>query len=145
SIFEIINSAIDRPSTDGIGYFFEQAGYGDGLATKDLYDIYSSTDVRKSLIQQGVRPSAENPAYFVLKYPNGYVTMDDNIKVMRLSEVYLIRAEARAELALTDNSYTAGAQADLNVIVQRADLNAADFSQTGPALIDRILVERRKE
>lgn len=145
SIFEIINSAIDRPSTDGIGYFYEQAGYGDGLATKDLYDIYANTDIRKSLIQQGVRTNAENPAYFVRKYPNGAVTMDDNIKVIRLSEIYLIRAEARAELALTDNSYTTGAQADLNTIVQRADPGAADITQTGPALIDRILVERRKE
>src|SRR5690606_18456025 len=70
SIFEIINSAIDRPGTDGIGYFYAQAGYGDGLATKDLYDIYTSTDVRKSLIEQGVRPSAESPAFFVRKYPN---------------------------------------------------------------------------
>lgn len=145
SIFEVINSAIDRPSTDGIGYFYEQAGYGDGLATKDLYDIYANTDIRKSLIQEGVRQGAENPAYFVRKYPNGSGTMDDNIKVIRLSEVYLIRAEARAEMALTDNSYTAGAQADLNVIVQRADPSATSISHTGPALIDRILLERRKE
>lgn len=145
SLFEIINSAIDRPSTDGIGYFFEPAGYGDGLATKDLYDTYAATDIRKGLIEQGARPGGESPAYIVRKYPLGAVTMDDNIKVIRLSEVYLIRAEARAELALTNGSYTLGAQADLTTIVQRADPSAAAITQSGPALIDRILLERRKE
>lgn len=142
SIFEISNNPSDRPGTNGIGYFCMPSGYGDGLATEDLYNQYTSTDVRRELIEKGSRPSAENPAYFILKYPRGASSMDDDIKVIRLSEVYLIRAEACAEIGGT---YTALAQADLNTIVQRADPSASDITLTGNPLVQRILAERRKE
>ncbi|SFC54884.1 SusD family protein [Parapedobacter composti] len=145
SIFEIVNSAIDRPGTDGIGYFVEPEGYGDGLASADLYNTYADTDVRKQLIEVGSRPSAETPAYIIRKYPRGATSMDDHIKVIRLSEVYLIRAEARAEIGKTNATFYAGAQADLNTIVQRADPEANDITLTGDALVQRIILERRKE
>jgi hypothetical protein len=145
SILEIGNTPNSNSGSDGIGYLTEQKGYGDLLATKDLYDTYSATDVRRGLITPGVRTGGEAQAYFIKKYPNGVGTKDDNPKVLRKAEVYLIRAEAQAELALTDASHTAGALADLNVIVKRADTQAADVDLSGQALIDRILLERRKE
>src|SRR5690606_12585051 len=119
--------------SDGIGYMTEQAGYGDLLATKDLYDTYTATDVRRNLITPGARANAEPQAYFIRKYPNGVGTKDDNPKVLRKAEAYLIRAEARAELALTDASKRAGALADLNIIVQRADADATDIDLSGQA------------
>lgn len=142
SIFEISNNASDRPGTDGIGYLTMPGGYGDALATADLYTQYADNDVRKDLIEVGSRPSAETPAHIILKYPRGSTTMDDHIKVMRLSEVYLIRAEACAEIG---GSYTSLAQSDLNTIVQRADPSEADITLTDNALVQRILLERRKE
>lgn len=141
SLFEIENTPTDRPAVNGIGFFYEQTAYGDALATKDLYDTYSATDVRRRLIEAGARANAETPAYIIHKYPKGLSSQDDNIKVIRLSEVYLIRAEARASQAGKE----ALAQADLNLIIQRADPSALSVSLTGPALIDRILLERRKE
>ena len=141
SIFEIENTPTDRPAVNGIGFFYEQTAYGDALATKDLYDTYAETDVRKQLIEEGVRENAENPAYIVHKYPKGLTTQDDNIKVIRLSEVYLIRAEAFASQPGKETQ----ALADLNTIIKRADPLAVPETATGQALIDRIILERRKE
>lgn len=146
SLFEIVNLSTDNSGVNSLGYFYEQSGYGEGLATEDLYNQYSANDIRRSLIQVGERKSSnvvfESPAYFVKKYPR---LTYDNIKVLRLSEVYLIRAEARAELGKTDNSKTSLAQADLNVIIKRADPAASDITAVGDALIDVVLLERRKE
>lgn len=140
SIFEISNTPNDNSGSNGIGYFTEQGGYGDALATEDLYNTYTSTDVRRQLIQPGSRVGGEEDAYFIEKYPNGAGSRDDNPKVLRLAEMYLIRAEARAELGKTS-----GAQDDLNKIIQRADPGAAAVTLTGDALVERIILERRKE
>lgn len=145
SLFEVANLSTDNSGSDGIGYFYEPGGYGDALATQDLYDTYTSTDVRRELIQAGTRTNAENPAYLVRKYPRGVSTRDDNIKVLRLSEVFLIRAEARAEQGKTNTAKNAGAQADLNTIIQRADPTADPVTLTGDDLVNRIILERRKE
>lgn len=142
SLFEVVNTTDDNAGTDNLGYFYEQAGYGDGLATEELYNLYSDTDARRGVIEKGKRNQAngENPAYIIHKYPKGASTRDDNMKVMRLAEVYLIRAEARAE-----QSNEAGALEDLNLIAKRCDPNATDIAASGQALIDAILLERRKE
>ncbi|RZS74630.1 RagB/SusD family nutrient uptake outer membrane protein [Pseudobacter ginsenosidimutans] len=146
SLFEVVNLPTDNAGTNSLGYIYEQSRYGEGLATQDLYDQYTGTDVRRSLIIVGVRNATfENPAYFVKKYPRGASTNDDHIKVLRLSDAYLIRAEARAELGKSDPAKTTLAQQDLTTIVQRADNVAAAITLTGDALIDRIILERRKE
>jgi starch-binding outer membrane protein, SusD/RagB family len=64
----------------------------------------------------------------------------DNIAVIRIAEMYLIRAEARAQVG-TDLT---GAQTDLNAIRNRAGLgNTAAATQ--PELLDAILAERKLE
>lgn len=146
SIFEIGFSAADNNSANSIGYLTEPGAYGELLATEDLYNQYTDTDVRRTLIQKGVRATAENPAYIIRKYPNGITSRDDNVKVLRLAEVYLIRAEARAEQARAGNAAkAAGANADLNIVVKRADPDAEAVDLSGVALVDRIILERRKE
>ena len=65
----------------------------------------------------------------------------DNIKVMRLAELYLIRAEARAEMGSNDT----GAQQDLDMVRQRALSTAPNSTTTGQALKDAIFLERRLE
>lgn len=146
SLFEVVNLQTDNSGVNSLGYFYEQNGYGEGLATADLYNIYEQNDIRRNLIQVGERIHSnvvfESPAYFVRKYPR---LTYDNIKVLRLSEAYLIRAEARAELGKTDPAKTSLAQADVNTISKRADPNAPDITQSGDDLIERILLERRKE
>lgn len=146
SIFEIANLPNDNSGVNGIGYLVEPGGYGELLATKDVYDIYSATDVRRQLIERGTRVDGESDAYYVKKYPKGAGENDDNPKVLRLAEVYLIRAEARAELGRGDASKNAGALTDLNLINQRSDPGSPSInSLEGDALVDRIILERRKE
>ena len=140
TIFEVANTAVDNAGFDNIGYFYGQAGYGDGLASKNIFDAYSATDVRQQLIINGKRTSGESPAYIVNKYPKGATTRDDSYKVLRLAEVHLIRAEARAQ-----QNKTALALEDLNLIGKRVDPSYVAVTATGEALIDAILTERRKE
>jgi hypothetical protein len=69
----------------------------------------------------------------------GTANMKEYFMVMRLSEQYLIRAEARAKL-----NNTGGAQSDLNAIRNRAGLpNTTAGDQ--PSLLIAILNERRHE
>ncbi|WP_338356953.1 RagB/SusD family nutrient uptake outer membrane protein [Yeosuana marina] len=82
-----------------------------------------------------------NLAYYAFKYkirstidpPTEYST------VIRLAELYLIRAEARARLG-----NISGAQEDINVIRERAGLPMTDANTT-EELLDAILHERRIE
>lgn len=91
---------------------------------------------------------AEKNVPLILKYGTDQ-TNAENIKVIRLAEVYLNRAEAEAHLGeskpatATENI---AAIADLTKIAQRGDPAAViDATLTGQALIDRVLLERRKE
>ena len=139
SIFEIVNTIADSEGTNSLGHFFSVAGYADALVTTELFVLYDSNDIRKSVIVQGAKPGAEKNALFVGKFPNG-TKSDDNIRLFRLAEQYLIRAEAYAK---EGNDMLA--QQDLNLIVKRAQPNATTITDTGANLLDRILLERRKE
>jgi hypothetical protein len=136
TLFEVVSDQIDNAGFDELAYFYGQQGYGDGLANPLLYNLYSATDVRKSLIQVGVRTRAENPAYIIRKYPDlvNYGTK----KILRLSDVYLIAAEAAYNLGRPE------ATTYLQTLVTQRD-PAAVVTETGPALFERIITERRKE
>jgi hypothetical protein len=60
---------------------------------------------------------------------------------MRVSEVFLIRAEARARKAAPDEP---GAISDLNLIAARVPV-VYDGATTGAALVDAIIEQRRLE
>ena len=126
SIFSIISTPTDNSSTNSISYYFGRPRF---LATNDLYDAIDVNDVRKGLIT----------ANKVSKYP-AYTTRDNNVSVFRLSEMYLIKAEALAEMSMDDEAQTA-----LNRIHLRANPLAAAYTETGDALKDVIQDERRKE
>jgi hypothetical protein len=141
TVFEVINTPIDNIGTDGLGNMFNQDGYGDILASNNVYNIYAPGDVRRNFLTKSKRAGngGEDPANVISKY-NDVTTFSESIKVIRLAELYLIRAEARAHLGEAP-----GAQADLFVVAQRADRNALPVTVTGQALLDAILLERRKE
>lgn len=109
-------------------------------ATTDLLNLYSETDVRGRNTLYASATIESTPYLFCKKYATNGV-LATGIKVLRVSEMYLIRAEAAAELG---NNTTA--LADLNTIVQRADTVATPITISGKQeLIDRIMLERRKE
>lgn len=143
SIFEVVYNTTSNLGTDAlVAFLLQGASYGDGLATDDLYNKYTATDVRRGFMTKGKRSGSggEDPAVIINKY-NNITTYEEGVKVIRLSEVYLIRAEARAKQTGKD----ALAAADLDVIAKRADITKPTTTATGAALQALILEEERKE
>ena len=144
SIFEVANNTIDNPGTDSYAYLSSQLGYGEMLGTKQsmnnstsattlstfkgLYESYSATDTRRQFVALGNRNSlgGETNVPLCTKYTN-IVTYLENIKVLRLSEMYLSRGEALARLV---------------VISAEPGLIAIARSRTGTALTES--PDRRK-
>ena len=143
SIFEL---AIEASfSGNGLGSYYDSgnlSGYRMYAATSDLLGLYSATDVRNSAsLFNTVNISGTN-YQFTKKYTVGGLQATP-IKVLRLTELHLIRAEAAVEKAVPDFTV---ANADLNLIRKRADASASTLSISVKSdMIDAILLERRKE
>ncbi|MEJ2206808.1 MAG: RagB/SusD family nutrient uptake outer membrane protein, partial [Gemmatimonadota bacterium] len=136
AIFEIQNTDTDNRGSDSLGGMYRASGYGDYLPAKDLLDQIDPADLRWQMFVEDPLLTGIYASHRVNKWPTRSNT--DNIPVIRLSEVYLNRAEANARLG-----QDAAAQADLNMIRQRAGV--ADVTATGQALLDAIAIERRIE
>lgn len=117
------------------------ANRGNVVVSDDLFSKYAANDVRKGLIINGLgRNNGRNEmTKFISK--NGTANLD-NVPVIRISEMYLNRAEAFARMSPAQEE---AARVDLNKIRERAGLAPADASLTGQALIDEILLQRRLE
>ncbi len=137
SIFEISMTETDNRGSDALGRMYIVEGYGDYLPSNDIVSLYDANDVRLSWFAEDPGLDGDYAPYRMVKYPS--VTGENNTIVMRLSEVYLIRAEALARQGKND------AQADLDVIRQRADPQAAPVAATGDELLAEVLLEKRKE
>ena len=134
-IFEISGSTGNSnwPSWEEIGYIYNPSGsYGDVCASNDLLNLFEAGDVRKDLFVEG----PQNPGYF---WPGKYPGKEgnerqNNIPVLRLSEMYLLRAEARL------NGAPGNALDDYNAIRTRRGLDAATSVN-----MDIVFDERRRE
>ncbi len=139
AIFEIDMNETDKRGTDALAGMYLGSGYGDYLPSEDLLNVIPAGDVRGTLfatdltIGGGIYGNLR-----VNKYsdPLGL----NNTPVIRLSEVYLNRAEANYHL-----NNTSAAQADVNLIRKRGLPTAADVTVTGADLLAEILLERRIE
>jgi hypothetical protein len=136
TLFEVSSDAVANLGFDALGNIYNQTGYGDFLCAPELYALYTETDVRRQLLEEGVRGGA--PSIFVTKYTN-IATDRDDTKVLRLSDVYLMAAEASAG---TDD---AAAASYLNAVATRRDPAFSGYSSSGNQLLEDILTERRKE
>ncbi len=139
SLFEISMTEADNFGAQGLGAMYLPQIYGDYLPSDDVVSLYSPDDVRLGVFFEDSQLSGNYAPFRMGKYPD--VLSLNNIKVMRLAEVYLIRAEARARLG----SNASGAQADYNQVHQRAISNAPGITLTGTPLLNAILLERRLE
>jgi len=139
SIFEISMTEVDNVGGQGIAGLYLQQGFGDYLPSNDVISLYEPGDARLSTFAVDPLLIGDFAPYRMVKYPdiNGF----DNVKVIRLAELYLIRAEAKAKLG----DDTQGAQDDLDLVRQRALPMAADNTDTGTALENAIFLERRLE
>jgi phosphatidylserine decarboxylase len=135
TLLEISFDAVANNAFDALSYIYLQSGnYGDMLCSSELYDLFETTDIRKSLYATGIIGGLAS--VFVNKY--GSFTGDhSDTKVIRMSEMYLIAAEASYP------SNTADALKYVNEVTSRRGATA--IASSGSALLEDIITERRKE
>ena len=119
---------------EAISYMMNPEGYGDCAASLDLINLYEAGDVRADLFLEPAKYPGE---FWSLKYPGRLGKIREyNTPVLRLAEMYLIRAEA----TLNGASSEVTSLADYNAIRTNRGLTAA----TSVNLND-IYAERRRE
>lgn len=112
------------------------------VASKDLMSSFESNDIRSQLYQPivistligGVK--VDSTFYYVDKFKN-----DANTTFMRLSELYLIRAEAQF---MMDKSQLTQAVTDLNMTIERAGLTPLQ-NILEEEFLEELYQERRRE
>lgn len=142
TLFEVSSDAVNNLNFDALSYLYSQYGnYGDFILTdsaKGLSPLFSATDARLALYPRLRRRNSATAAFVtaVNKYPAILGDRSDT-KVLRLSEIYLIAAEA----SLPGNE--PDALTYVNYITSRR--NADPIASTGAQLFEDIITERRKE
>jgi phosphatidylserine decarboxylase len=135
TLLEISFDAVANNAFDALSYIYLQSGnYGDMLCSSELYDLYETADIRKSLYATGTRGGLAS--VFVNKYTS-FTGDHSDTKVVRMSEMYLIAAEASYP------SNTVDALKYVNEVTSRRGATA--IASSGSALLEDIITERRKE
>ena len=133
-IFQIYNGLSQSYGTgnETVWGMTSYVGYGDCGVSMDLYDLFEEGDVRKTCYS----PDEDGNALFTLKYfGKGLGALDaTNVIILRLSEMYLIRAEAGVNGASGTTPV-----ADLNAIA------AARGATPQPATSEGVFTECQKE
>ncbi len=132
SLWELQYVATDANSIAFYYYPSTLGGRNEVSSTTSLRDAFEANDFRKP-INYTTTPAAKQ-----LKYSQVNPGIDD-VMMFRLAEVYLIRAEARAQQGSLVN-----ALADLNIIRVRAGLNPST-AVTQADILTAIYKERRVE
>ena len=114
------------------------SNYGRYVASEDLVNLYNDEDIRKNMFLEINLPTntdniVTNQTYYFTKKFQG----NAGTSFIRLSEMYLIRAEANARLNLLEDALT-----DLNTIRTRANLPILTDDSN---ILNDIFMERRKE
>lgn len=136
SIFELTYT-VNSSNSLAFWYFPQALGGRWGYApTAAFHALYEPTDQRRA-VTVGVAGTS--------RYGNKYTRIangDDNVVVLRLAEMYLIRAEANARLGAAADVV----RADINAVRQRAGATPLDATvATQTQLLDAVLAERRLE
>jgi len=135
-IFMVYGNATQSfyPSYNEIGYILNPDGYGDVVATEDLRNLFDPADVRGQLFNNyGFADEA-----WPTKYPGKTKVNENNIIVLRLAEMYLIRAEAALNGAAGFGNNSA--LNDYNTLREHRGLSAASS-----VTLEDIYTERRRE
>lgn len=126
----------DANNVNSIAFFYyptAQGGRNEVASSASLRDLHEDGDLRKA-----VNVTTTVPLNKTLKFTR--VAGEDNVQLIRLSEMYLIRAEALARINGSPADIT-NALADLNIIRGRAGL--PDFTSTVAAdIVAAVLKER---
>lgn len=139
-IFSIYSSTAGsgHPGQNGISYMTNELGHGDVTASQDLLGLFEAGDVRRDLYQTSTAPV--NAGFeWTKKFPSKTGDFStNNIPVLRLSDMYLMRCEA-----IYNGASITGASAlsDFNMIRTNRGLAA----RTAALQLVDISNERRRE
>ena len=137
--------------------FYEKTGngYDNFFVNSDLVATFSNSDIRNTFYLTNGTPTNQR-RYSTNKFgsptsdiidlitgesvPLNATDFDEDLPMMRVAEMYLIEAEAKARLGQEAEAH------DLLFELQsERDENASKSTNTGQALINEILLERRKD
>ncbi|MEM6866698.1 MAG: RagB/SusD family nutrient uptake outer membrane protein, partial [Bacteroidota bacterium] len=146
-IFVVINTPNDGPQDESVPgsdevyvNFYNPApgGRGDAPFSQDLIDTFAaeSGDRRFDDLSQAASDAAGNATFFTTKYPDIVNNASDGM-ALRITEMYLIRAEANLQNASTVGDTPLN---DINLLRNRAGLDDLDAVD-----LDAVALERRKE
>ena len=142
SIFELLITANYNPQRNSLGYYCDASGYPECALSEDgetlTYLLANPSDVRSKVIKEQAVKGVAGTHFFPAKYPGREGIYVNNPKIIRLSEVYLIAAEAE----LKANNNGAAAAAYINAIEEN---RVADYEDVATVTIDDVLFEYKKE
>ncbi|SOC80938.1 SusD family protein [Salinimicrobium sediminis] len=147
SLFELSITSQNSLGSNGLGAQFDvkDGGQGDVIATETFVNLLGAyeNDPRAALLEE----DKEGTQQAFVKYTNrsdGGGLSAHNIPVLRLSEMFLIAAEAAAHGA---GGGEPEAQDFLNTLIKNRTTNFAahQTNETGEALKEKIAEERRRE
>ena len=137
SILEIQVTSLYNPQRNSLGYYTHAEGYAEAALSTSFQTFLNghSGDIRSTVV--ATEQDGNISGTFSQKYPgrNGEIYVN-NPKVIRLSEMYLIAAEA----ALKANSGNAA-----SYINQLREKRIESYSDVSNVTLDEILDERRLE
>jgi hypothetical protein len=135
-ILQWANSSTDANQIATFYIFTTSPG---AICTSFLLNAFESGDLRKSIWLKAGTYSSQT-LYYPFKYTTTAIAPNEYYTVIRLAELYLIRAEARAEQNNVSNAVS-----DLNVIRSRAGLPGLSSSISQSACLSATMQERRVE
>lgn len=146
SLFELEIRLVDWSTVDGVNNSLNSltsntdpsAQFIIG-ASNELMETYESGDVRRNCWAETTREGIEGPVYASRKWTGYKGDFLENLPIIRASELYLIRAEARYQ------TNPGGAREDINALRSKRGLGPVDNLLSGQALFNRIMLERRQE
>lgn len=146
SVFEIEIRSVDWSSVDGVNNSMSSltADVYTGAqfivtATDELLASYDDGDVRRDMWAETTRSGADGIVYESKKWLGAKGDFLENLPILRASELYLIRAEARQK-----TGDAIGALADLNALRSKRGVEALS-GISGNSLLEAVLNERRIE
>lgn len=142
SIFELLITTNHNSQRNSLGYYCDAAGYPEAALADNgkvlTYLKANPADVRSQLIKEQAVKGVSGTHFFPAKYPGRDGLYVNNPKIIRLSEVYLIAAEAE----LKGNNDGGKAAAYINAIEKN---RVTGYTDVATVTIDDVIAEYEKE